>query len=248
MAKWKLAEVAIEKLQESELNANVMTDAYFNRLVENIKISGGLSSAIGCVKKGDVYQIFSGHHRYRAAVQLRYKTVPVIYAEEEDMTNDELIALQTSHNSLHGEDDKGILRRLFEQIQSIEFKEFANIDINEITPIAVDNIGFGVEQEQYSVSLVFYKKEKALLEELLGIVAEQTTTHDMVILADANDNEEFYLQLMKAIERKYQIKSTSTRFQKLLELAKKALDDENRNSKRNKKSGEPDTADSSDNQ
>lgn len=243
MTKWKLAEVPIEKLKESELNANVMTDAYFNRLVENIKISGGLSSAIGCVKKGEVYQIFSGHHRYRAAIQLRYKVVPVIYADEKDMTTDELIALQTSHNSLHGEDDKGILRRLFEQIQSIEFKEFANIDINEITPISIDSVGFGVEQEQYSVSLVFYKKEKAMLEELLGIVTEQTASHDMVILTEADENEEYYLQLMKAIERKYQIKSTSTRFQKLLELAKKALDDENRNSKRNKNTGEPDTAD-----
>ena len=243
MTKWKLAEVPIEKLQESELNANVMTDAYFNRLVENIKISGGLSSAIGCVKKGEVYQIFSGHHRYRAAIQLRYKVVPVIYADEKDMTTDELIALQTSHNSLHGEDDKGILRRLFEQIQSIEFKEFANIDINEITPISIDSVGFGVEQEQYSVSLIFYKKEKAMLEELLGIITEQTASHDMVILTEADENEEYYLQLMKAIERKYQIKSTSTRFQKLLELAKKALDDENRNSKRNKNTGEPDTAD-----
>lgn len=243
MTKWKLAEVPIEKLQESELNANVMTDAYFNRLVENIKISGGLSSAIGCVKKGEVYQIFSGHHRYRAAIQLRYKVVPVIYADEKDMTTDELIALQTSHNSLHGEDDKGILRRLFEQIQSIEFKEFANIDINEITPISIDSVGFGVEQEQYSVSLIFYKKEKAMLEELLGIVTEQAASHDMVILTEADENEEYYLQLMKAIERKYQIKSTSTRFQKLLELAKKALDDENRNSKRNKNTGEPDTAD-----
>lgn len=246
MTKWKLAEVPIEKLQESELNANVMTDAYFNRLVENIKISGGLSSAIGCVKKGEVYQIFSGHHRYRAAIQLRYKVVPVIYADEKDMTTDELIALQTSHNSLHGEDDKGILRRLFERIQSIEFKEFANIDINEITPISIDSVGFGVEQEQYSVSLVFYKKEKAMLEELLGIVTEQTASHDMVILTEADENEEYYLQLMKAIERKYQIKSTSTRFQKLLELAKKALDDENRNSKRNKNTGEPDTADAKD--
>lgn len=248
MAKWKLEEVPIELLRESDLNANVMTDAYFNRLVENIKISGGLSSAIGCVKKGEVYQIFSGHHRYRAAVQLRYKTVPVIYANEEDMTQDEIIALQTSHNSLHGEDDKGILKRLFEQIQSIEFKEFANIDINEITTIAMDSVGFGIEQEQYSVSLIFYRKEKELLEELLGIITEQSQTHDMVILADANENEETYLQLMKAIERKYQIKSTSTRFQKLLELAKKALDDENRNSKRNKKSGEPDSADTTNNQ
>lgn len=220
-----------------------MTDAYFNRLVENIKISGGLSSAIGCVKKGEVYQIFSGHHRYRAAIQLRYKMVPVIYADEKDMTTDELIALQTSHNSLHGEDDKGILRRLFEQIQSIEFKEFANIDINEITPISIDSVGFGVEQEQYSVSLVFYKKEIAMLEELLGIVTEQTASHDMVILTEADENEEYYLQLMKAIERKYQIKSTSTRFQKLLELAKKALDDENRNSKRNKNAGEQDATD-----
>ncbi|MBO6117344.1 MAG: ParB N-terminal domain-containing protein [Bacteroidales bacterium] len=242
MEKWKIATVDIDLLQESELNANVMSDTDFNRLVENIKISGGLSSAIGCIKKGEVFQIFSGHHRYRACVKLRYKQVPIIYADEKDMSNDELIALQTSHNSLHGEDDKGILKRLFDQIQSIQFKEFANVNIDEINTIDVDNVFFSVEQEHYAVSLIFYKKEYNLLNDLLGLVSEQTASHDVVVMTDSENTEDFYLKLMKEIERKYYIKSTSTRFQKLLELAKKALDDENRNSKRNKKAGEQDTA------
>ncbi|MBQ9253260.1 MAG: ParB N-terminal domain-containing protein [Bacteroidales bacterium] len=242
MEKWKISTVDIDLLQESELNANVMSDTDFNRLVENIKISGGLSSAIGCIKKGEVYQIFSGHHRYRACVKLRYKQVPIIYADEKDMSNDELIALQTSHNSLHGEDDKGILKRLFDQIQSIQFKEFANVNIDEINTIDVDNVSFSVEQEHYAVSLIFYKKEYNLLNDLLGLVSEQTASHDVVVMTDSENTEDFYLKLMKEIERKYYIKSTSTRFQKLLELAKKALDDENRNSKRNKKAGEQDTA------
>ena len=41
------------------------------------------------------------------------------------MTPDEIVALQLSHNSLHGEDDKGILKRMFAEIQSVDFKSFA---------------------------------------------------------------------------------------------------------------------------
>ena len=81
--KWKQASIDISLIDEASVNANQMSEHDFNRLVENIRISGGLSSAIGCYRKTDTgrYVIISGHHRYRAAVKRRYREVPVIYAD-----------------------------------------------------------------------------------------------------------------------------------------------------------------------
>ena len=44
--KWKIAEVEVTQLVETEVNANEMTDEEYQRLVENVRITGGLSSAI----------------------------------------------------------------------------------------------------------------------------------------------------------------------------------------------------------
>lgn len=217
--KWKQASIDISLIDEASVNANQMSEHDFNRLVENIRISGGLSSAIGCYRKTDTgrYVIISGHHRYRAAVKLRYREVPVIYADEADMTPDEIVALQLSHNSLHGEDDKGILKRMFAEIQSVDFKSFAHVNIDELEPITTEGVSF---------SVVFYHKDMELLDELVGIINEQNGKNDIVMVVDGDENEDFYLQLIGQIRKKYEIKSSNMAFCKILELAKKQMESE----------------------
>lgn len=228
MSKWKQAIVGIDQLEETQVNANKMSDAAFNRLVENIRISGGLSSAIGCYRRKEdgKFVIFSGNHRKRAAEQLRILEVPVIYADEEELTNDEIIALQLSHNSLHGDDDKSILARLFAEIKQVDFKEFANITIDEVKPIDTKGVSFSVDSEHYTVSLIFYRKDYELLQELLGVIGDATQKSDLVVLADSDQNEDEYWHLSKEVRDKYNILSTNTTFAKILELAKKQMDSE----------------------
>ena len=113
MSKWKFETINTKDILNAELNANRMTDEEMAKLIKNIQKSGGLSSAITCYKRADgKFVIISGHHRFKACVKLNFVQVPVIYALESDLTKDEIIALQLSHNSLHGSDDKGILKRL----------------------------------------------------------------------------------------------------------------------------------------
>lgn len=224
MSKWKLATIDIGLIDEAELNANQMSEQAFNRLVANIKQSGGLSSAIGCYRKEDGrFVIISGHHRYRACVKLRYKEVPVIYADENDLTKDEIIALQLSHNSLHGDDNKGILKRLFEEIQSVDFKEFAHIDVNEIKDINMESISFVAESEHFTISFILYRNDYEALKELLGIIKEESEHNDMVVLADGENTEQHLLSLMREINKKFKVKSSNISFAKILELAKKQL-------------------------
>lgn len=226
--KWKQTSLDISLIDEASVNANQMSEHDFNRLVENIRISGGLSSAIACYRKSDTgrYVIISGHHRYRAAVKLRYREVPVIYAEESEMTPDEIVALQLSHNSLHGEDDKGILKRMFAEIQSVDFKSFAHVNIDELEPISTEGVSFSVVSEHYSCCVVFYRKDMELLDELVGIIGEQKAKNDIVMVVDGDENEDFYLQLIGQIRKKYEIKSSNMAFCKILELAKKQMESE----------------------
>lgn len=222
--KWKYAKVPIDWLEPASMNANKMTEQELDRLTKNIKISG-LSSVVTCYKKTgeDRFIIISGHHRWKACTKLGHKDISVLYADEADLTPDEIIAIQTSHNSLHGQDDMSILKKLFDQIQSVEFKEFAYINMDEIGTIETNSAAFSPEVEEYTVSLVLYKNDMRRLQDLMGIVGEMAPKSDMVVLADGDPAEEMMLQLLKEVRDRYDIKSSSTAFCKILELAQEQM-------------------------
>ncbi len=217
--RWKFARVPIDLLDDADMNANVMSDEDFNQLVENIGMSG-LSSVITCYKKPNGrFTIISGHHRVWACRKKGFATIGVLYALEEDLTPDEITAIQLSHNSLHGSDDKNILKRLFESIKTVEFKKFAHINIDEIGNLDVGSIASPLEKETFTVSLVLYNKSMKYFEELVGEVREAIAKSDVVVMAENEPNEELYLKLSKEINRTLEIKSSNIIFSKMLELA-----------------------------
>lgn len=226
--KWQFAYIKIEDIVPAELNANKMTDGDFDKLVRNITISGGLSSVITCYKRtsDEKYVIISGHHRYRACVKAGYTKCPVLYADESQLSRDEIIALQLSHNSLHGEDNKGILKRLFDEIQSIDFKEFANINVAEIGTIDTFQSSIVPMSEHYTVSLILYKDDIDTLDKLVGDIKEDMSKSELIILANQDNNEEMLMALTKEINNRYNIKSANISFSKILTLAKYALDND----------------------
>lgn len=229
--KWKVEKVSLELIVPAELNANEMSEKDFLQLCENIGMSG-LSSVPACYRRESDgrFVIISGHHRIRAAEKDGYTEIYIIYAEEKDLTKDEIVAIQLSHNSLHGEDNKGILKRLFESIQTVEFKKFAHIDMDEIGTIDTESTNIIPMRETYNVSVVLYKQDINLLEELTGCVREALDGNEYVILADQEKTEEEYLALMKEVGQKFNIKSSNIAFAKILELAKKQIEDESGNS------------------
>lgn len=226
--KWKLAHISIEDIVPAEINANKMTDKDFEKLVRNITQSGGLSSVITLYKRSEdgKYVIISGHHRYKAAVKAGYKEVPCVWADESELSRDEILALQLSHNSLHGEDNKGILKRMFEEIQTLDFKEFAHINVDEIGGIDLFSSSVVPMSEHYTVSLILYRDDMELLDDLLGHVRENMSKSELVILANQDNNEDMLMSLTKEISKKYNIKSANISFSKILMLAKKALEND----------------------
>src|SRR5699024_11142977 len=53
----------------------------------------------------------------------------------------ERLRIQIYHNSLTGEDGPGILRSLYEQIESVDWKQFAALDDNELD--LINDVSFG---------------------------------------------------------------------------------------------------------
>lgn len=219
--KWKVKEVELNEIITTEVNANQMTDKEFDKLVDNIRKTG-LSSMIACYKREEdgKYVIISGNHRFKACLKLGYSKLNILYANEKELEKDEIIALQLSHNSLHGQDDKGILKRLFDEIQSIDFKEFAHIDIADLQ---IDSDVFSATfvpiSEHYSVGLILYKKDIDNLGSLLELVEGMRKTNEYVILADGDKTQDDFINAIDTAKKDYEIKSTGVAFSKILEMA-----------------------------
>ncbi len=221
--RWKYEQVDINLIDEAEMNANEMTGEDFAALCDNIEKSG-LSSVPCCYKKSNGrFVMISGHHRLRACKKLRYSKIGILYCYEEELTKDEIIAIQLSHNSLHGEDNKNILKKLFEQIQTIEFKKFAHINIDEIAPVDTNGIDISVMKETFTFAIVLYPNSFDALDGLFGDIREQAKKSDVILLADREPNEELLLRLQKEIGDQFNIKSPAVCFAKLLDLAKERL-------------------------
>lgn len=221
--RWKYEKVDVNLIDEAEENANKMTDEDFSALCDNIGLSG-LSSVPCCYRKENGrFVMISGHHRLRACKKLHYKTIGILYVDESELSRDEIIAIQLSHNSLHGEDDKNILKRLFSQIQSIDFKKFAHINMDEIKPVSSEGLSLFAMKENYTISIILYNNSLENINELIGDIKEAVKNSDLVLLADQDPNEEWYLNLIKTIRNTYHIKSTNVAFSKILELAAKQI-------------------------
>ena len=152
-----------------------------------------------------------------------------MYVEEDEISDDEKIATQISHNTLHGDDNKGILKRMFEEITSVDFKQFAHINVDEISSVQLFQGSIVPEIEHYNVSFVLYKNDLNLLEDLIGDIKADMKTSELVVVANQDDTEEILLGLIKEISKKYKVKSSNISFGKILELAKKQLEYESIN-------------------
>ena len=75
--------------------------------------------------------------------------------------------------------------------------------------------------------LVLYRSGMENLKDLLGIVDEQRTRNDVVLLADGRDNEEQFLTLMSELKKKTGIKSPNVLFSKILEVADRHINELN---------------------
>lgn len=124
-------EVAPREIVLIKENARFMSAAMFGRLVENIKRDGCLSSAPLCYKKGKKLICLSGNHRTKAAIEAGLKKIMVMVIRTK-LDQDQLRAIQLSHNAINGEDNIETLKLIWEKIKSVEAKLYTGLSKESI--------------------------------------------------------------------------------------------------------------------
>src|SRR5690242_16828167 len=95
----RVTRVRLSELKLLEKNARYMKPEQFNRLVENIRRDGCLTSVPLVHRDGDDLVVVSGNHRVSAAIKAGIEESDVIEVMS-PLTRQQFVALQLSHNAI----------------------------------------------------------------------------------------------------------------------------------------------------
>jgi hypothetical protein len=183
----RMAIVPISQCDLLEKNARFMRVEQYRRLVDNIKRDGCLTSVPFAIRSGDPsthttgsgqagsgqvrYRILSGNHRVSAAKDAGLTEIPVLYTDRE-LTRQQQVAIQLSHNAIAGQDDLAILRELYDEINDVALKEYSGLDdvvLGKMEPPSLDPLSESA-LEYRIVSIAFLPDEVDRAEKLLAKV------------------------------------------------------------------------------
>lgn len=153
--------VSPREIELLTVNAHFMPAEIYRRLVANVRQDGCLTSVPLChVSAEGRLRCVSGNHRVKAAVEVGLATVTVQVITSA-ITDDQLIAIQLSHNALVGKDNEEILRVLWKEMHNPDTKAYSGLDKAMIEKLELPNvppIDMGLDFEQ--VTLLFVGSEK----------------------------------------------------------------------------------------
>lgn len=119
-------------LKRLPVNARVMTKEMYDRLVANIREDGTLTSWPLVWREPEAPEgdelILSGNHRVDAAQDAGLAEIDCILLDAPDLTRARRLALQLSHNSIAGVDDLATLKLLYDEIDDIDWRQYAGLD------------------------------------------------------------------------------------------------------------------------
>ena len=152
-SKTEIKRVDPRTLKRREVNARYMSPEEFKRLVENVRLDGGLTSAVlTCSLPDGGLEILSGHHRTAAAVEAGIATIEVINISTL-LTEERKKAIQLSHNAINGKDNQSILAELYSDL-SLDAKIFSGLtdEILNLDKLDIAGLGEAISKLRRSAS------------------------------------------------------------------------------------------------
>lgn len=131
--RWYVVNVDVIKIDPRELklldvNARFMRHETQAQLTANVEKDGTLTSVPFCWWTPDGrWEVLSGNHRVMSAVDAGLEEIFVLVTRD-DLTEDERLGIQISHNALTGEDDPATLKLLYEKIGTADLRQYAGLD------------------------------------------------------------------------------------------------------------------------
>lgn len=222
---FRLAVVGYEQLEFLEKNARFMTHETFSQLVENIKRDGGLSSVPFCLltPKGK-YRVLSGNHRLQAAHAAGFDRYLVLYTDKE-LSRQEQVAVQLSHNALTGKDDPAILRDLWSELDEVALKFYSGLDdklLNELEDTSLEGL-LEPKLDFRTVQFIFLPEEVERLREVFD-KARAFMEGDEAFLARFADFDRLMDALAKS-EASYNVRNSATGLLLVLDVFERHQED-----------------------
>ena len=214
----KIIEIDPKELKLLELNARFMKHEEYVRLVANIKRDGKLTSAPFACLDNDAYLVLSGNHRTKAAIEAGLELIPCIVTDD-NLTQDQRLAIQLSHNAIVGQDDPFILKQLYEKILDVDMKEYSGLD--DKTLDLLDKFSASGMSEAnlkfQTLSMVFLPDELEEAKSIIGQAIEQNKSSDEIWLARFAEYDK-WLDCQEITSSAYNIKNVATAIDIILRI------------------------------
>lgn len=207
-------------------NARFMPRRQFNRLVENIRRDGTLTSAplIGQVEGDERWYVISGNHRVEAAIAAGLLEADCVVVDGA-IDQKRFVALQLSHNAIEGEDDPATLKRLYDML-NLDLKEYSgltddrfNMDALNVKTLPSATLGY------LDVVFSFLSDEADAVAEFIARAERHAKKATPIYLADYRDFDRF-IDTLTAVKKHHNIKNSALALRSLCDLAMRALEDE----------------------
>ena len=208
MVKTEYRQVNIGEIVESPINAQVMAEKEFSRLVKNLKRDGGLTATVLLMhqSESDRLMCISGHHRIRACKKAGINEVPAMIIPE--LSESDRIRLQLSHNDIHGEPDIEIVHELLALMQEVDKDLVGNYGQEQLKLKELEEIS----DDQFRYVSVCMKPESANL--LMGMI--ESIDGDEKLLIDKDEFEDMKIALTKAFKAGF--KTPGRAFRRFLDI------------------------------
>ena len=217
-------EIDPREIKLLELNARYMRHEEFKQLVDNIRRDGQLSSTPFLCKESDgKYLCLSGNHRTKAAIEAGLDKIFCL-ATDDELTQDQKIAIQLSQNAISGQDDPATLKLLYESILDTEMKKYSGLDDKTLellekinsTSIAEANLDFK------TVQIVFLPDELEAAKKSIDKVKDAAKAADESWLTKKSDYEN-WLDTQEVVSSSYGVKNVAVAFNLILKLVERNL-------------------------
>lgn len=209
-----------------EVNARYMKHEDFVQLTSNIRKDGALSSAPFLWKDPEdgKYLCLSGNHRVMAAIEAGLKEITCL-ATDDDLSEDQKIGIQLSHNALVGQDDMATLKLLYEKIGDTDIKKYSGLDDKTLQLLdSVSTMSISEANLQFqTLSMVFLPDELKAAQSIIAMAVENAKKADAVWLARMADYDA-WLDQQEAVSSAYNVKNVATAVDLMLKLLSRNMD------------------------
>lgn len=219
----ELLRVDPRSLIRREVNARYMDPVQFQRLVENVRMDGKLTSTVLVYRRDDgKLEILSGHHRTEAAIEADLKEIDVEVILT-PLSEERKRAIQLSHNAISGKDDPALLALIWDGMD-LDAKKYSGLtddDISKFAELKIDGIGAAAPRYE-EVVLMFLPEDKEAVDQALKRFTS-TKARQSMYAARVVDFDRFFDAIV-ATKSKLKITNSSIAVLAMCELALERLE------------------------